>query len=152
MRRKNRLRKKMAVARGEERKKIVEEYKRCRRISRKILNAKERRRQEEMNARLESFRGKDEKRYWKILKDLAGINKKREELPDEVRLGERKERGEKRKEVWNEAFSKLGEVDEDDRNFDRKEYFKIKEKVEWEREMRERTEGELDGEIEMRVS
>jgi hypothetical protein len=62
--------------------------------------------------------------YWKVLKNLAGIKKREESLPEEVRLGERVERDEKRKEVWNEAFSKLGKFDLEDKNFDKKEYIK----------------------------
>ena len=105
-----------------------------------------------MNERLESFRGKDEKRYWKLLKSLAGIEKKDEKLPEEVQIGNRVERGERRKEVWNEGFSRLGKFDVEDKNFDPQAYVEIKQKEgKWERESRNREgfESELDMDIEM---
>ena len=132
---KNRLRREMGRVEGNEREEIVKEYKYWRSLVRKILNAKKKRKRDEMNEKLENLRGKDEKMYWKLLKNLAGIKKREESLPEEVRLGERVERDEKRKEVWNEAFSKLGKFDLEDKNFDKEEYIKIREKVEqWESE------------------
>jgi hypothetical protein len=121
---KNRLRREMGRIEGIEREEIVKEYKYWRSLVRKILNAKKKRKRDEMNEKLENLRGKDEKMYWKVLKNLAGIKKREESLPEEVRLGERVERDEKRKEVWNEAFSKLGKFDLEDKNFDKKEYIK----------------------------
>ena len=48
------------------------------------------------------------------------------------------ERGEGRKEIWNEGFSKLGKFDVDDKNFDREECVRTSREVEqWERESRE---------------
>src|SRR6185295_17671226 len=89
--------------------------------------------------------GKDEKEYWRWLKKLTGMKKKEEKLPEEVQLGERVERGERRKEVWMEAFRKLGKMDSDDKNFDEKEYVEIRGEVEqWEREGKGREESELD--------
>ena len=40
-----------------------------------------------------SFRGRNEKEYWRYLKKLAGMKKKEEELPEEVQVGGRVERG-----------------------------------------------------------
>ena len=94
----------------------------------KILNAKKKRRQQQINERLENFRGRNERKYWKYLKSLAGMKKKEENLPEEVKIGQRVERGEKRKEVWNEAFSRLGKFDVDDKNFDKESYVRIKER------------------------
>jgi len=52
--------------------------------------------------------------------------------------------------VWNEAFSKLGKFDLEDKNFDRQIYMKIKQEVEeWEREKRDKSDGELDKDLEM---
>ena len=60
------------------------------------------------------------------------------------------ENGEKRKEVWNEAFNKLGKFDEKDKNFDWQECKKIKKQVaKWEREESKKNESELDEEITM---
>ena len=93
---KNRLRREMGRIEGNEREEIVKEYKYWRSLVRKILNAKKKRKRDEMNEKLENLRGKDEKMYWKLLKNLAGIKKREESLPEEVRLGERVERDEKK--------------------------------------------------------
>jgi hypothetical protein len=148
---KNRLRREMGRIEEIEREEIVKEYKYWRSLVRKILNAKKKRKRDEMNEKLENLRGKDEKMYWKVLKNLAGIKKREESLPEEVRLGERVERDEKRKEVWNEAFSKLGKFDLEDKNFDKKEYIKIKKKIEqWESENKQNLGvEELDKELKM---
>ena len=63
-----------------------------------------------------------------------------------MRGGDRVESGEARKEVWNEAFSKLGKFDLNDKNFDKEVYLKTKKKVqEWEeRKVRDRTDEDLD--------
>ena len=117
---------------------------------RNITNAKERSRRYEINEVLENFRGNDEKQYWNDLKRLAGIKKREEVLPEEVRGGDRVERGEKRKEVWNEAFSKLGKFDKEDSNFDKRACEKIIQEVErWEGKGGMRGEEELDKDIEM---
>ena len=146
---KNRLRKQMGKEVGERREEVVKEYKKVRQMVKRIVAAKKNRKQREMNEKLENFKGKNEKEYWRYLKNLAGIGKRDVELPDEVQLGDRVERGEKRKEIWNEAFSKLGRVDVNDRNFDSNEYHKIKDEVrEWESKIGEIVNGELDGEIE----
>ena len=63
------------------------------------------------------------------MKKLAGISKNQEGLPEEVQVGEQVERGEKRKEVWNEAFSKLGKFNLEDKNFDKKAYNRIRQEV-----------------------
>ena len=116
----------------------------------KIVRAKKKRKQQEINQKLENLGERDEKKYWRYLKNLAGIKKNEEKLPEEVQVGDRVERGEKRKEVWNEAFRKLGKFDIDEKNFDRQEFLKREQEVErWEREKGDRMEGELDGEIEM---
>ena len=149
VRKKNQLRRAMGRVEGEERKKIVEEYKIWRGKVRKILKEKRQRKQQETNMRLESLRGKDEREYWSCLKKLAGIKKKDVSLPEEVRIGDRVERGEKRKEVWNAAFSKLGKFDLEDKNYDKKAFIRIKKKVErWESERKEGKSKELDREIE----
>jgi len=133
----------MGRVRGEERKRVVEEYKKTREKVKKILRKKEKRRQQEKNEKLENFRGRNEREYWKYLKNLIGIKKKEERLPEEVQIGDRVERGEKRKEVWNEAFSKLGKFDLEDKNFDKQAYISMKQQVEkWEREKGERERGE----------
>ena len=150
VREKNRLRKKMGRVVGEERKVVVNDYRKCREQVKQILRAKQRRKQQEVNAKLESMRGRDERGYWKYLKNLAGMKKSEEKFPEQVRVGERIERGEKRKEVWNEGFSRLGRFDLDDKNYDKSAYVNFKQQVEqWEREQGERIVGELDGEIEM---
>jgi hypothetical protein len=153
MKEKNRLRKEMGRVEGEERVRVVDNYRYWRGRVRKMLNAKRKRMQQQMNEKLESFKGKNEKAYWRILKNLAGIKKKEEKLPEEVRMGNRVGRGEKSKEIWNEAFSLLGKVSEEDKHFDKKEYLKIRQKVEqWESEKSESESGkieDLDKEIEM---
>ena len=138
VREKNRLRREMSKKTGEERKQIAQYYTKVKNVVKRIINAKKKRKRDELNERLEKFRGKDEKQYWKYLKTLAGIQKKEEALPEVVQVGERVESGEKRKEVWNEAFSKLGKVDEKDENFDWKKGRKIKKDVESGREMTKR--------------
>ena len=55
----------------------------------KIVRAKKKRKQQERNAKLENFRGKNEKEYWRCLKKLVGIGKKDLELPEEAQIGER---------------------------------------------------------------
>ena len=83
-----------------------------------MVNAKKKKKKDDLNAKLENYRGKNEKEYWNCLKNLAGIQKKDEKLPEEVKMGDRVERGEKRKEVWNEAFCKLGKFEANDKDFD----------------------------------
>lgn len=151
---KNRLRREMGRVEGEERNRVVEEYKEWRRVVKRIQAVKKKRVEAELNERLESFRGTKEREYWKWLKRLAGLEKKKEkELPEEVWLGDWVGRGEERKDVWNEAFSKLGKFDLEDKNFDRRAYEERKENVErWEGE--EKKDGdkmieELNKEIEM---
>jgi hypothetical protein len=115
-----------------------------------MIKTKKKQKQNEINEKLENYRGRDEKKYWSYLKNLTGLNKEREKLPEEVKIGERRERGEKRKEVWNEAFSKLGKFNLEDKNFDKRAYLKTKEQVEkWEKKAEERAKIELDKEIEM---
>ena len=82
----------MGRVRGEERKRVVEEYKKTREKVKKILRKKEKRRQQEKNEKLEIFRGRNEREYWKYLKNLIGIKKKEERLPEEVQIGDRVER------------------------------------------------------------
>ena len=94
----------MIRVKGEEREHVVEEYKNWRRLVKKMVIAKKKRRQREINEKLANFRGTNEKEYWNYLKTLAGIKKKEEELPQQVQIGNRVESGEKRKEVWNEAL------------------------------------------------
>ena len=131
---------------GGRRGRVVEEYRKWRTIVKKILDAKRKRKQQEISERLEEFRGRDEKRYWKYLKRLAGIMKKEERLPEVVQLGDKVGR----KEVWNEAFSRLGKLDLDDKIFERQEYIDLKQKeAKWEEESRNKLEGELDHDIGM---
>lgn len=115
VREKNRLRREMGRVQGQERKQVDEEYKKWRARVKKILTAKRNKRRQERNERLENFRGRDEKKFCKYLKSLTGLDKKDEKLPDEVQVGDRVERGEKRKEVWNEGF-RLGKFNIDDPN------------------------------------
>ena len=68
------------------------------------------RKQEEVNKQLESLRGRSEKQYWNMLKKLMGSSKKEENLPEEIQLGNKVGRGEGCKAIWNEAFSKLGNL------------------------------------------
>jgi len=78
------------------------------------------------------------------------MKKKDEELPEEMMVGDRQENRERVKDVWIQAFSKLGKFDEDDKRFDREFYREVKEEVEkWEREREDRIEGELDRDVEM---
>ena len=52
--------------------------------------------------------------------------------------------------MWNEAFSKLGKFDLEDKNFDKQAYIKIRKKVEgMEGKSKSEAEGELDEEIGM---
>src|SRR5690348_5193255 len=120
----------MGRVRGEDKKEIVIEYKYWRRLAKKISNAKKRRRQQERNDKLESFRGRNEREYWRELKNLAGLAKREESLPEVMRMGERVESGEGRKEIWNEGFTKLGRFNLDDKNFEREECVRIRREVE----------------------
>ena len=92
VREENRWRKEMGRVRGEERKGVGEEDKKTREKVKKILRKKEKRRQQEKNEKLENFRGRNEREYWKYLKNLIGIKKKEERLPEEVQIGDRVER------------------------------------------------------------
>ena len=150
VREKNRLRREMGRVSGERRQRVVEEFREWRQVVKRIVVAKKKRKQQEINEKLENFGGRDEKEYWRYLKNLAGMEKKEKGLPGEVRVGEWMERGEKRKEVWNEAFCKLGKFDAEDKNFDKKAYVEIKQEVEkWESGRGEEMDSEGDGDIEM---
>ena len=149
VREKNRLRREMGRVGGEKRKEVVEEYRKWKKKVKRLEAGRKKGQQRVINERLENFQGTDEKNYWKYLKNLAGLKKEKEELPEEVQIDKRVGRGEKRKELWNEAFSRLGKFILDDENFDKQEYIKIKQEVEkWERERKGKTEEELDREIE----
>ena len=75
IREKNKLKREMSTKSGEERKKIVRQYTSFKNLVKRIINAKKKRKREEINEKLERFRGKDEKQYWRYLKNLAGIEK-----------------------------------------------------------------------------
>ena len=137
MKEKNRLRKEMGREglEGNERKRVVEEYRWWRNKVKKILRAKKKRNQE-TNKKLEKLRGSKEKEYWRYLKNLVGSEKKEESLPEEIS-----------KQDWNEAFSKLGKIE-------KKEFLKIKQEVEnWEMRGKElsqnRRDERLDKDIEI---
>eukprot|EP00456_Euglypha_rotunda_P005867 TRINITY_DN1099_c0_g1_i2.p1 TRINITY_DN1099_c0_g1~~TRINITY_DN1099_c0_g1_i2.p1 ORF type:complete len:293 (-),score=18.34 TRINITY_DN1099_c0_g1_i2:887-1765(-) len=152
VREKNKIRKQMGRVRdGDQRKQLVEDYRYWRNIVKRILNKKRKRKQQVVNEKLEKFRGKDEKKFWRYLKSLAGLERKDDPLPEEVQLGDRVEKGEKRKEVWNEAFSRLGKFDIDDKDFDKDFYWKVK-KMEgkWLNESSDSKIDELDRDIEMK--
>ena len=97
VREKNKLRKEMSKVEGKEREGVVRKYRYWRNKVKKIQNAKKQRRRQEINQELENFCCKDEKKYWRCLKRLAGINKKEGNLPDEVRLlGDKTGKGKKK--------------------------------------------------------
>jgi len=145
---KNRLRKEMGRSEGEEREIIVEEYKKWRSIVKNILSAKKINEQTSINKKLENLRGSGEKNYWKCFKEILGMNKKEERVPEEVWEGEELVRGGRVKQVWNAAFSKLGKFDLNDKKFDRKKYEEVRKKLEqYERNVQSKVVEELDAEI-----
>ena len=85
------MRREMSKKFGEERKQIERQYRGVKNLIKRIVNAKKKRKREDLNEKLESFRGKDEKQYWNYLKKLAGIQKKEEVLPEIVQCGDRVE-------------------------------------------------------------
>ena len=154
VREQNKARKKMGETKGEEREKAVSEIKQCRSSIKKLVREKERREKEEVNRKLEQFRGKDEKEYWNYFKKIAGLPKKQDtKLPQAMKLGEELVRGEKLEQVWNESFSKLGKFDENDIAFDKIFYKRVKNKIEsWEQTGKVSTCNviELDRDIDMK--
>ena len=79
---------------------------------------------------LDAMSGSGEKNYWKCFKEVLGMNKKEERVPEEVWEGEELVRGGRVKQVWNAAFSKLGKFDLNDKKFDRKKYEEVRKKLE----------------------
>jgi len=81
---------------GEKRKEVVEEYRKWKKKVKRLEAGRKKGQQRVINERLENFRGTDEKNYWKYLKNLAGLKKEKEELPEEIQIDKQVGRGEKK--------------------------------------------------------
>ena len=100
------------------------------------------------NEELEALKKGDARTYWMKLKSYLGLGKSGQELPNELKIEEEIVSGEAAKNAWKEAFQQLGEVNEDDVNFDDQFIKDCKEQIDsWIEEGKE-ARGDLDRPIE----
>jgi hypothetical protein len=84
----------------------------------KYIRQKERSTKKKQNDELETLKKSDAKTYWTKLKNYLGLGKMDQQLPKELKIEEKVGSGEVAKVAWKEAFQRLGQVNEEDANFD----------------------------------
>ena len=99
----------MGKAEGEERKEIVKGHARWRNKVKQIQKKRRWEKELRLNFEIENLEGKDEREYWRRIKELAGLHKGARKLPEEMRMGENLVGGEEAMRVWEEAFKTLGQ-------------------------------------------
>ena len=144
----NRSRKIRDKSEGERRKIAHVEYQKKRTTVKRYIRKKERLMKRKQNEELEALKKGDAKTYWTKLKSYLGLGKSGQELPNELKIEEKIVSGEAAKNAWKEAFQQLGEVNEDDVNFDDQFIKDCKEQIDsWLKE-RKAARGDLDRPIE----
>ena len=114
----------------------------------KYIRQKERVDRKRLNEELEQLKKSDSRTYWLRLKAFLGLRKGEQNLPSELLINNELIEGEAAKRAWREAFQKLGQVNEEDKDFDEHFLKECQNQVEnWIKEQKHEN-AELDREIE----
>jgi len=144
----NRSRRVRDKSEGERRKIAHAEYQKKRSTVKRYIRQKERSTKKKQNDELETLKKSDAKTYWTKLKNYLGLGKMDQQLPKELKIEEKVVSGEVAKVAWKEAFQRLGQVNEEDANFDDQFIKDCKEQISsWLKRQKEAN-GELDKPIE----
>ena len=74
-----------------------------------IVRKKKEKKRVKLMQELEELEVKDPRKYWKLMKKIAGLKSQKEGVPEEAIEDDKLVRGREIKRVWREAFSKLGQ-------------------------------------------
>ena len=144
----NRSRRGRDKSKGERRKIAHAEYQKRRTAVKRYIRQKERLLKKKQNDELEMLKKSDAKAYWTKLKNYLGLGKNDQQLPKEVKIEEKMVSGEAARNAWKEAFERLGQVNEEDANFEDQFIKDCKEQIDnWLARQKE-AKGELDKPIE----
>jgi len=151
VREKNKCRKLMGETSGVIREEVVAQKRKIEKVIKKLVREERDKERDKINGKLERLRGKDEKQYWKFLREVAEIPKKTEikVLPKEMKLEGEIVKGKNVGQAWNHSFSKLGRFNLEDKNYDKDFCEEVREVIRNFGENKREGERELDREIEL---